>query len=153
MDRRGFTLVELLVVIAMLMILMGSISTAIYSARKRAKIAAATTAAQEITNAILAYENYGRNYSLDNHIMDSKEASESNLGFILGRESRQDGVSGNIPILYNASLRGGRILDPWGTPYRVTIQKLSASVDGGEDASGTMATSAFFPNFYRIPAK
>ena len=153
MDKKGFTLVELLVVIAMLMVLMGSVSSSIYAARRRAKISAATVACQEMTNAILAYENYGRNYSLDSHLLNAAEATESRLGFILGKESRQDGGQGNIPVLYNASVRGGKILDPWGMSYRVTIERQTASVDGGDDASGTMATSVYFPNISRIPAK
>lgn len=50
-DRNGFTMVELLVVIAMLMILAGSITSSVGSASRRAKIQQATTELQEIGRA------------------------------------------------------------------------------------------------------
>ena len=65
--KRGFTLVELLVVIAMLMLLVGAVTSSVTRAQKRAKIVQATAEAQEITNAILAYENYAEKYSLEKH--------------------------------------------------------------------------------------
>ena len=54
----GFTLVELLVVIAMLMLLAGAVTSSVASAQRRAKIAQATAEAQEMTNAIRAFEHF-----------------------------------------------------------------------------------------------
>ena len=102
--KKGFTLVELLVVMAMLMLLIGSISSSVMSAQKRARLAVATTAVLEISNAILAYENYGK---LDK--MDEQPSTEDNLAFILGKAT-EDGR--DVPVLYNASIKGGKILDP-----------------------------------------
>lgn len=144
---RGFTMVELLVVIGMLMLLMGSVTSAVMSAQKRARIAQATTAVREMTNAILAYENYADSGDLSTVASGGwKEADESTLGFILGKKSNKNGV---VPVLYNASLKGGKILDPWGHPYRVQIKQGSIKVDDNGVLSGQQKTAVAFPNFYR----
>ena len=152
-DRSGFTLIELIVVIGMLMLLAGAISTSIAGASRRAKIQQATIEAQEMTKAILAYENYGKDYSLDAHKMELSEANESTLGFILGKENKQNGQRGKMPVLFNAATtKAGKILDPWGNPYRVTIRQ-GKKVDGGEgEASATLRAFVSFPNYNRRPA-
>ena len=152
-DRRGFALVELIVVIGMLMLLAGAITTSVSGAQRRAKIQQATTEAQEMTKAILAYENYGKGYSLDAHVMESPtEATENSLGFILGKENRQNGQTGRMPVLFNASVtRSGKILDPWGNPYYVTIRK--GTVDQEQDKTdGNVVSYVTFPNYNRRPA-
>ena len=152
-DRNGFTMVELLVVIAMLMILAGSITSSVGSASRRAKVQQATTELQEMTKAILAYENYGRvneDSPLSSHLMEEKEASESNMGFILGQETLKNGQSGNIPVLFNAEIKNGAIRDPWGNPYRVTIRQ--AKIDPKEASSDKPEAYVMFPNFNRLPA-
>ena len=153
-DRNGFTMVELLVVIAMLMILAGSITSSVGSASRRAKIQQATTELQEMTKAILAYENYGRvneDSPLSSHLMEEKEATESNMGFILGQETLKNGQSGNIPVLFNAEIKNGAIRDPWGNPYRVTIRQ--AKIDPTEASSDKPESYVMFPNFNRLPAE
>ena len=153
-DRNGFTMVELLVVIAMLMILAGSITSSVGSASRRAKIQQATTELQEMTKAILAYENYGRvneDSPLSSHLMEEKEATESNMGFILGQETLKNGQSGNIPVLFNAESKNGAIRDPWGNPYRVTIRQ--AKIDPKEASSDKPESYVMFPNFNRLPAE
>ena len=144
----GFTLVELLVVIAMLMLLAGAVTSSIASAQRRAKIAQATAEAQEMTNAILAYEHFGTDYKLPNY--DNTPATETSLGFILGGET----VNGQkVPVLYNASIKGGEIRDPWGHPYYVTI-KVGKSIPSGtpSSSSGQLKSYVAFPNFNRRPA-
>ena len=153
-DRNGFTMVELLVVIAMLMILAGSITSSVGSASRRAKVQQATTELQEMTKAILAYENYGRvnqDSPLSSHLMEDKEATESNMGFILGQETLKNGQSGNIPVLFNAEIKNGAIRDPWGNPYRVTIRQ--AKIDPKEASSDKPVSYVMFPNFNRLPAE
>ena len=104
--KKGFTLVELLVVIAMLMLLAGAITTSVAGAHRRAKIQQATVEAQEMTKAILSYENFGKNYSLDAHVMEDQQATEQSLAFILGKESAQiKGQRGDIPVLFNAAVK------------------------------------------------
>lgn len=139
-SKGGFTLVELLVVIAMLMLLAGSVTSAVVKAQKRSKITAATTVVQEMTNAILAYENYGE---LDE--MSDQETTRGKIKFLLG-ETSEDGRK--VPVLFNAALKGDRVLDPWGHPYRITIKK--GRISGVQ--TKTMKTCVFFPNYCRRQA-
>jgi len=148
--KRGFTLVELLVVIAMIMLLVGAVSSSVATAQRRAKIVQATAEAQEMTNAILAYENIGKGFSLASHTMENSEANEGSLGFILGLESRETG-GGKVPVLFNASIRNGAIRDPWGHPYYVTI-KQGASFRTQSTSSDNIKSYVAFPNFNRRPA-
>jgi len=147
-------MVELLVVIAMIMLLAGAVTSSVTQANERAKVTQATTDVQEMTNAILAYENYGRagdESPLANHVMEEKEAAESTMAFILGRETLKNGQSGNIPVLFNGQVRRGAIRDPWGRPYYVTIRQ--TKIDPKETASDNNIKSyVTFPNFYRRPA-
>jgi len=148
--KKGFTLVELLGVMAMLIILMSCLGSAISGARKRAYISRATVDIKEMTNAILAYENYAEGHTLKNKVMTDREATEDSLGFILGDEK---GASGeNIPILFNASIStDGKIKDPWGRAYRVTIRAVNTSASEADQvAAGTVTTSVFLPNGRRL---
>lgn len=153
-SRSGFTMVELLVVIAMLLLLAGSVTSSVGSASRRAKVQQATTEIQEMTNAILAYENYGRvneESPLSGHVMESREANESTMGFILGLEALKNGESGQIPILFNAEIKNGAIRDPWGHPYQVTIRQVKIDPEEGSENTG-LKSFVTFPNFNRIPA-
>ena len=152
-DRSGFTLIELIVVIGMLMLLAGAISTSIAGASRRAKIQQATIEAQEMTKAILAYENYGKDYSLDAHKMELSEANESTLGFILGKENKQNGQRGKMPVLFNAATtKAGKILDPWGNPYRVTIRQGKKIDSEQESTDSGIKSYVAIPNYNRRPA-
>ena len=134
------------------MLLAGAVTTSVAGANRRAKIQQAVTEAQEMTKAILAYENYGRDYSLDAHLMEKQQATESSLDFILGKENMQNGQSGKMPVLFNASsTRSGKILDPWGRPYYVTIRR--GTVDTEQDSTdGNITSYVTFPNYNRRPA-
>ena len=136
--KRGFTLVELLVVVAMIAVLGGALTTSISQSRKRAQIAKATQDAKEITNAILAYQNYAPNRSL---------ATKANLAMILGGGKTAEG-GGQIPVLYNAQLKGDEVRDPWGRPYEFMIRKVTEQDDGGQKLNYVTAPS--LPNFYRL---
>lgn len=151
--RRGFTLVELLVVIAMLMLLMGSVTSAIMTAQRRAKISKATVEVKEITNAILAFENYSSDGLSKHKIPNWQEATESTLAFILGKETGENGET--IPVLYNAAIRNKRILDPWGRPYRVQIRQGTVKIQnkGSNGSLSSTQTAVAFPNFYRRQAE
>lgn len=146
MRRPGFTLIELMVVVAMILILAAAMTTSVSSARARAKVSRAQTEAREITNAILAYANYTDDGSLSSVTMNDSAASESSLAFILGQGPNQRGAK--VPVLYNAALSNGRqILDPWGKPYRVTVK-------AGETVSPpgvqNLQIRLFYPNWHRL---
>ena len=144
--RRGFTLIELLVVIAMLAILMGAVGSGMNQARRRAMIAKATQDAKEMTNAILAFENYAKDRSLSSYATGSwKDTTESSMSMILGGEQSEGGET--IPVLYNAQIRGGQILDPWGKPYQYMI-KQAGNITPPRDAG--FQTAPNLPNYYRL---
>ena len=144
--RRGFTLIELLVVIAMIAILMGAIGSSMNQARKRAMITKATQDAKEMTNAILAFENYARGRSLANYASGSwRDTTESSMSMILGGETSDSGEQ--VPVLYNAQIRNGQILDPWGTPYQYMI-KLAGNIT--PPSGSGFQTAPSLPNFYRL---
>ena len=152
----GFTLVELITVIGVLLVLVGAISSSVAAARRRANIQHATAEAQEMTNAILAYENYGK-VGGDSPLAEKvtgetwKDAKESDLAFILGKESMPNGQQGNVPVLFNAAIYNGMILDPWGRPYRFRI--ISGTVEHHSGTGSGSASAAFaIPNLNRIPA-
>ena len=154
--RSGFTIIELITVISILLLLMGAITTSVTGARRRAKINQAIAEAQQLTDAILGYENFarpGRPSPLENKATGEswKTATEGDMSFVLGNEKNPSGQDGNVPVLFNGAVTGGSIRDPWGNPYRYRI--LSASVNPEADHDGSQGEAAFaFPNINRIPA-
>ncbi len=148
--KRGFTLVELLVVVAMLAILMGSMGSAVSGAQARAREQKATADVKVISQAILAYENYSRGQGdFELPTMEDRDADGDSLSFLLG-EGEQAESGGNIPVLLQASLVAGqKLLDPWGTPYKVRIRETSFTPKF-KTATGQMQTGYFLPNFYRL---
>ncbi|MBR2837712.1 MAG: prepilin-type N-terminal cleavage/methylation domain-containing protein [Kiritimatiellae bacterium] len=144
--RRGFTLIELLVVIGMIAVLMGSIGSGMNQARRRAMIAKATQDAKEMTNAILAFENYAKGHSLANYATGSwRDTTEGSMSMILGGEQSDSGEE--VPVLYNAHIRNGQILDPWGNPYQYLIRQ-AGSISPPRESGFQTAPS--LPNFYRL---
>jgi len=140
----GFTLIELLVVVGMIAVLMGAISTSFASARSRARIQKATAEVKVISQAILAYENWSRGGQYQLEPMERRDADSGSLGFLLGNEAAESG--GKIPVMLMAQLQsGGKMLDPWGTPYKVTIRQGAISTGAGV----SVQTGYYLPNFYR----
>lgn len=140
--KRGFTLVEMLVVVGILAILMGTLVSSFAAAERKARISRAAADCGEITKAILAYGNY-----VDTGIptCDDAVAGEDTLSYILGAGT--DRAGGRIPVLYNATLTNGKILDPWGKPYRVTVKALAPS--SSQDQVGkNLKTGVYLPNRY-----
>lgn len=144
--KKAFTLVELLVVIAMIAILSGSIGTAVNAARKRARISRAQVEAQELTKAILAYANYTEDGTLSELTgLNEAVATEDNLKFVLGKVTKRGST---VPVLYNASTaKNGQFLDPWGHPYRVTVKQGETIRPPGVPA---MDVGVFYPNWHRL---
>ena len=155
-NRSGFTIIELITVISILLLLMGAITTSVSGARRRAKTNQAIAEAQQLTDAILAYENFsrpGRPSPLEGKVTGGnwKEAAEGDMAFVLGNEKNPTGQDGNVPVLFNGAVTGGSIRDPWGKPYRYRI--MSTAVDAEDETAGSSGDSAFaIPNINRIPA-
>lgn len=155
--KRGFTLVELITVIAMLLLLIGAVTSSVSGARRRAKIQQAISEAQELTNAILAFENFMKPGESESPLRGKatgdtwKEATEGNLNFVLGEETNPNSQDGeNVPVLFNGAVRGGSIRDPWGNAYRYRI--MSAAVDQEDNAGNVSQSAVAIPNINRIPA-
>ena len=150
--RKGFTLIELLVVVAMIMSRIGTLVVSVEQARTRARIAKATQEAKELTNAILAYEQYAPNRSLQSVATGGGwvECNEGSLKMVLGGMSGDSGE--RIPVLFNASLTGGRMLDPWGRPYELLIEKTASLSGGGDDEERNtrFVMAPYLPNFFRL---
>lgn len=144
--KRGFTLVEMMVVVGMIMVLMGAMVVSIGKARTRAKVAKATQETRELTNAILAYEQYahGRTLKTKQTQGNWKRCLENDMQMILGGETGEGGE--NIPVLFNASVTGGAIRDPWGNPYEYMIE----STEELSDTIEPMRTAADLPNYNRL---
>lgn len=141
--KKAFTLVELIVVIAVIAILMAALGTGVRKAQSRSRIARAEAETGEITSAIRAYRNY-----VDDGIPIQtawSDADESGLDYILG--GRTDRAGKPVPVLYNASVMGGKIRDPWGTPYQFRVVKAEDSSES-DDVATSMETGVFLPNRY-----
>lgn len=148
-NRPGFTLLELLVVIGMIAVILGALTTSVTAAQNRARIQRATVEVRSVHQAILGYENFARGGKYDLPPMTDQDADASSLGFLLGKGGGADS-GGKIPVLLQAALNGGgKMTDPWGTPYKVTIKKGGASVKI-ESANATLKTGFYLPNFYRL---
>lgn len=144
--KKGFTLLELLVVIAMIATLTGAVGSGVMRAQKRARLARAQTEAQELTKAILAYANYTDDGTLSEVTgLNDSEAQESNLKFVLGKVQKRGST---VPVLFNASTaKNGKFLDPWGHPYRVTVRKGEKITPPGVPS---MDVGVFYPNWHRL---
>ena len=144
-NKKGFTLIELIVVVGMIAVILGAMTSAIASARDRARIQKATSDVKVISQAILSYENWARSGKYELETMERRDADSGSLGFLLGKEQAESG--GKIPVLLMAQLRsGGKMTDPWGTPYKVTIRQGNVSAA----QSIQLQTGYFLPNFYRL---
>lgn len=147
--KKGFTLIELLVVIAMIAVLTGAAGSAVMKARTRSQIARATTEAREITNAILAYENYDKNHSLSKYATGEDtwiDADGKSLEFILGGEDEGK----TVPVLYNGALTRGMLLDPWGRPYKFKIAPAGDASENNDDVGKSLRTFMYLPNLNRL---
>ena len=149
--RRGFTMIELLVVMAMIAVIAAAFVTSVEKARTRAYVSRATVEMKEMTNAILAYEQYAPDRSLASVVSGSwKDCAEGDMTMILGGAPSASG--GKVPVLYNGHVRTGYLRDPWNTPYRYRIEKTDTlEGGGGEDTKAiSYSAAAALPNFFRL---
>jgi len=142
--RNAFTLVELMVVLSVVGMLIGSLTVSVSNAQQRAKVSKAESEVKILSQAILAYENY---QTLPT--MKDRDADAGAIGFLVGKGGNSS--SGDkIPALLMASLTsGGKMTDPWNTPYKVSIKQGGANVSMG-GAAASMQTGFWTPNFYRL---
>lgn len=156
-NRKGFTLVELLVVVGMIAVLMGAMTSAVHKARERARMQKAMSDVKVISQAILAYEIWNGDelptMGARGKAANGVDATSANLGFLLGKGSAKGASGGSgsdeLPVLLQASLQGnGMLRDPWGTPYKVTISESAKPIDP-KVIRGSIWAGYWLPNAYR----
>jgi prepilin-type N-terminal cleavage/methylation domain-containing protein len=135
---RGFTLVEMLVVVGMLGILMATAATGVSRAKGQARVAKAQTEVRQLIGAWLAYEAAydGWPNGLPQGEMD---ATRENLKELLGEGQ-------NTIVFLNAQIMNGSFRDPWGMPYKIRFIDRPQSVLQ-DQFSGAIS----FPNRSRPP--
>jgi len=141
-SRPAFTLVELLVVVGMIALIMGAMSTSVASAMQRARIQKATSDVKMLTQAIHSYANYneGKLPTIGSW-MDAD--FKTTLKFLNASDE-------NVPVLIQAALSSDGIMrDPWGLPYQVKITEGNVYAPN----VGNLNTGYYLPNFYRLTRK
>ena len=124
--RRGFTLMELLVVVAIIGLLIGLLMPAMSAARQQAR---RTRAKAEARQLVVAF----------NHYMND------NPGAALSGEISMD--AGNAALIRGKymEIAPGAFLDPWKQMYQVRFGDSS----GGDSLTRTYQTRAFLYNYNR----
>ena len=148
-STKGFTLVEMLVVVGLPALLMAAMPVSPAGAQKRAQIAKAESEVKVIHQAILGAENYDRKHELP--AKTDQDVTESSLKEVFGETTAEPG--GKVPTTRRASLSAsGERKDPWGTTYKVSIKPGGASI---RFASGTgqLQSGCYVPNDYRLSAE
>jgi prepilin-type N-terminal cleavage/methylation domain-containing protein len=141
MKRSGFTLIELVVVLAILSILISLGSKGLRSARIRAGKAQATTEMHSIEVAIKSYHNtYGKLPVIADK--QGRADPEVDVAFslevidILTAENSEDNPRKIVfldPQTASTSSTNRAYLDPWGAPYQIA---LDTDYDGAFDYEG-----------------
>ena len=139
----GFSLLEMMLVVAVIGILMGMLGAAAYSARQRTYVTLAQAEAQQIATAFKSYwlakdkwpEGFGSGWT---------KLNRGNLAVLMGGDS--DGIVYlNVPPdRFESPDDKAPFLDPWGHPYEVSIESIESTI-----VSDTLEGTVTFPNFMR----
>lgn len=136
----GFTLLELLIVIALMMVLAGLMIPAFFKVRNEAKKKQAQIEAKVIESAIQAYKLQVRKLPApDTHL------GQGESDYTYGDEGDVDGENGTVmgllrgtepPVLDEGKLRwdGNNVINPWEKQYRITLDLNYDGEAGSEKA-------------------
>ena len=141
----GFTLLEMLTVIVIILMLMGIMLPMINKAYRNARVQEARKVAHEMKTAVEAYSaEYGRlpgvNHSSDQVPMtqDARRRMIQSLGMTTNAlHSNFPNPKGYRFLSAKDMPTTGQLLDPWGSEY---IVYLDTSYDGQIDLSGSLGT-------------
>ena len=117
--RRGFSLVEILIVVAIIGVLMTVVSFSVNSALQKARIARAQTEVRELATAFKAY--YA---AYDTWPAGYKPETADGLGEIPVTVELIEGLNKDKLLIEipPSRLTGGTYNDPWKMPYRVAFE-------------------------------
>lgn len=139
--RAGFTMVELLVVMAILGMLVGTFALSTGAARENAKVVKATAESRALANAIrlfcmtmtdTAVADDGGNPMSTLGLSDGLVDANPTLTNLLTKPSTANGNT----VYFEAndrSIRGNRLCDPWGNPYKIRVKRVDIDAKQEED--------------------
>lgn len=127
-NETGFSLIELLVVTAIISILIGMISAAMFNARQRAYTAQATTEVQQIATALksyfVAYGDWPKGFT--------RGAPQPLTKAVLETAKLIDGEDMFLEVAPESFAldndNNESFVDPWGNPYVVTLDDITEIV-------------------------
>lgn len=116
--ENGFTLVELLTVIAIIALLAGLIFPAVISVQDKAKRSKAKSMIQSLSVALKMYQNDFGVYPTDTDVGATSGAAALNIALGQRHIGTSAGNVGPYMEFKTKDLNGsGEVIDPWGTPY------------------------------------
>jgi len=137
---KGFTLIEMLVVVGMMGILMATAATGLARAKAQARVTKANTETRQLIGAWLAYEAAYDGWPTDLPAGGTEiDATQATLKELLGEGQ-------NRVVFLNAQMVNGAFRDPWGMPY-----KLRFSARPQQDLKDQFSAAISFPNRNRPP--
>jgi prepilin-type N-terminal cleavage/methylation domain-containing protein len=126
----GFTLIELMVVIAILMVLAGLILGGVSVMRRRASTYESEQVVRQLRQALEAYrtEDGRHRYPLHEQLYPTPTLPLPHLFALTPQDSAVAGILGqlidrNLGVRDSQGLTNGLLLDPWGSPYRYQLTR------------------------------
>ncbi len=156
-SRAGMTLIEMMVVILVIAILFSIMMPAIGRMRQRVREAEAEATAAALYDAILQYHfeygvwpiDYGSSQSGGEYVFRDNN-HEVLKRLIADHEDNQKEISFIYPEDYwdttgdpPENPENDPVLDPWGTPYRITIDTTKASRSGAVEVRSAGSDKTF----------
>ena len=141
---RGFTLIEMLLVIAIIGILMALVGTAAYSAHQRAYVTRANAEAQQIAAAFKSYWIAKNKWPRGFEGGSFKPLTRKSLEPLLGGDSDGTVYLDVPPESFDGEGADAPFLDPWGNPYQVRIDAILDTT-----VADTLEGVVSFPNYMR----